>query len=83
MIILIILVSITFCRNPFFRENHNPNIIAHGLKPKPFIMVVQNHSPVFLNINDKFNDNFTIKDINKNNYILVDNYGKEYICNFV
>lgn len=79
---LIFFTGTFFSRNPFFAPNFQLNVLAHGLKPKPFILIIQNKSYMVYNINDKLNNLFTIKDINKNNYTLVDDYGKEYIYNF-
>ena len=71
-----------YARDPFFLPCYKLNILAHGLRPKPFFLVLKNQKPIVYNINDKIDNLFTIKDINKNSYILVDNYGHEYIHSF-
>jgi hypothetical protein len=69
-------------RNPFLMTCGKHEVLAHGLKPKPFFLVIQKNKPIIFNINDKINDFFTVKDINKNSYSLVDSYGNEYIYSF-
>jgi hypothetical protein len=83
ILVFVLLVTPIITRNPFFKPCGKLEVLAHGLKPKPFFLAIQQNKPVVFNINDKINDLFTIKDINKNSYILVDNYGNEYIYNFV
>jgi hypothetical protein len=77
-LVMIFLVSSLFARNPFYRLNSKLEVLAHGLKPKPFLLAMQQNKPVVFWINDTINDLFTIKDINKNSYSLVDSYGNEY-----
>jgi hypothetical protein len=80
---LIFVVFTIFARNPFFRPCSKLEVLAHGLKPKPFFLAIQKSKPVVFHIHDKINDLFTVKDINKNSYSLVDSYGNEYIYSFV
>jgi hypothetical protein len=82
-IVIIFLASTVFARNPFSIPSSKLEILAHGLKPKPFLLAIQKNKPVVFNINDVINDLFTIKDIGKNSYSLVDSYGNEYNYSFV
>jgi hypothetical protein len=78
-----IISATIFARNPFYRLNSKLEVLAHGIKPKPFILAIQQNKPVVFWVNDTVNDLFTIKDINKNSYSLVDSYGNEYNYSFV
>ena len=82
-LVMIFLASTIFARNPFYRPSSKLEVLAHGLKPKPFLLAMQQNKPVVFWINDTINDLFTIKDINKNSYNLVDSYGNEYNYSFV
>jgi hypothetical protein len=82
MILLIFLTTMLLSRNPFFKPPSKIDVLAYGLKPKPFLLAIQQNRPVVFQVNDIINDLFTIKDISKNSYILVDSYGNEYNYSF-
>jgi hypothetical protein len=83
MLLLWFATSILIARNPFFIPSTKLEVLAYGLKPRPFFLAIQKTKPVIYKIGDKINDLLTIKDINKNSYSLVDTYGNEYNYSFV